>query len=67
MDETRIWGGIGVLLSLAGAVIIFLDKDFMDALQTMDTNSLILYYGIGVCIAFLLTAIVMVPNMFSSD
>lgn len=67
MDESRIWGGIGLLLALAGAIIIFMDKEFMEALSTMDMNSLILYYGIGVCVAVVLTAIVMVPSMFTSN
>jgi hypothetical protein len=65
MDEGRIWGTLGIVLALAGAVIIALDSDLPEALSHGNTDPLVLYAG-AVAVAALVTVAVIAPNMRSA-
>lgn len=65
MDEGRIWGTLGIVLALAGVVIIALDSDLPEALSHGLTDPLVLY-AVGVVLAGVITVAVIAPNMRSA-
>lgn len=64
MDEGRIWGGLGILLALAGVAIIALDNEFAEALSHGGAEPIVLY-GVGVALAALVTIAIIGPSVVS--
>lgn len=65
MNESAVWGGLGVLLAIGGLGIIA--PEFLHELQTHGAGSPIALYGIGVIVAVVLTILIVVPSMVSSQ
>jgi len=58
MDENAIWGGVGVLLAIAGAAVIALEMTQADLLTQL--------YGVGVVLAALVTVLIVGPSLRSA-
>ena len=67
MEESRIWGTLGVLLALAGLVVIALDNEFLTALTEGHLGEPIVFYVVGVALATVVTLAVIVPNMSTAQ
>ncbi|EJN60356.1 hypothetical protein SAMN04487950_2272 [Halogranum rubrum] len=65
MNESVVWGGIGVLLAIGGLGIIA--PEFLHELQTHGPGSPIALYGIGVVVAVLLTILIVVPSVIAGE
>ncbi len=63
MDESTLWGSLGVLIAIAGAAIMAQDHEFVEALSHGGFASPIVWYGVAVGVAALVTAVVIVPSM----
>jgi drug/metabolite transporter (DMT)-like permease len=63
MDESRIWGSLGVLLAVAGLVVIALDNEFLTALSEGHVGEPIVFYVVGVALAVLVTIVIIAPSM----
>jgi drug/metabolite transporter (DMT)-like permease len=63
MEESRIWGTIGVVLALAGLVVIALDHEFLTALSEGHIGEPIVFYVVGVAAAAVVTLLVIGPSM----
>jgi hypothetical protein len=66
MDESRLWGGIGILIALGGIAVMALDQEFVEDLMTGSFSEPIVFYGIGVILAALFTVLIIGPSMLSS-
>ncbi|WP_224447218.1 hypothetical protein [Haloprofundus salilacus] len=68
MDESRLWGGIGILIALGGiAIVLFYpDSEFLSQLAGGHVTELTFLYGVGVILAVLFTALVIGPSMLRS-
>ncbi|WP_372911907.1 hypothetical protein [Salinigranum sp.] len=63
MDESRIWGSLGVLLAVAGLAVIALDNEFLTALSEGHVGEPIVFYVVGVALAVLVTIVIIAPSM----
>lgn len=69
MDESRIWGALGVLLAIVGLVAIApevlhaMGGEMEDGLGA----TMLVGYGVGVAFAALLTVVVILPNIARSS
>jgi hypothetical protein len=63
MDESRIWGSLGVLLAVAGLAVIVLDNEFLTALSEGHVGEPIVFYVVGVALAVLVTIVIIAPSM----
>jgi hypothetical protein len=63
MDESRVWGSIGVLLAVAGLAVIALDHEFLTALSEGHVGEPIVFYVVGVALAVLVTVVIIAPSM----
>lgn len=63
MDESTLWGSLGVLIAIAGVGIIVTDHEFVEALNQGGFATPIVWYGIAVAAAALLTAVVILPSI----
>ncbi|QCJ47807.1 MULTISPECIES: hypothetical protein [Haloprofundus] len=68
MDESRLWGGIGILIGLAGiAIILFYpDSEFLSMLAAGQVTEFTFLYGVGVILAVLFTTVIIAPSMLRS-
>ncbi|WP_224269610.1 hypothetical protein [Haloprofundus salinisoli] len=68
MDESRLWGGIGILIGLAGiAIVLFYpDSEFLSMLTEGHFTEFTFLYGVGVILAVLFTALIIGPSMLRS-
>lgn len=60
MDESQLWGGIGVLLAVVGFVVIA--PELLGTLQHGLLEPTVLY-GIGVAVVAVLTLLALVPGV----
>jgi hypothetical protein len=65
MNESLVWGGIGVLLAVGGFGIIA--PEFIHELQLHGMSSPIVLYGISVLAAAVLTVLIVVPSVISGE
>ncbi|XVH30930.1 hypothetical protein ACNS7O_11085 [Haloferacaceae archaeon DSL9] len=63
MKESLLWGGIGILLAIVGAVLI--TPEVQAAMAHGDT--LHLAYGIGVFVAAALTVLIIAPGLLTGE
>lgn len=63
MNESVIWGGLGVLLAIAGLGIIA--PELLAELQHGGFGSPMVLYGIGVAAAVVLTILIVLPSVVS--
>jgi hypothetical protein len=63
MDESRIWGSLGVLLAVVGLAVIALDNEFLTALSEGHVGEPIVFYVVGVALAVLVTIVIIAPSM----
>lgn len=61
MNESVIWGGLGVLLAVVGLGIIA--PELLTELQHGGVGSPMVLYGIGVAAAVVLTILIVVPSV----
>jgi hypothetical protein len=61
MDESVIWGGIGLLLAIGGLGIIA--PEVLHELQLHGAGSPVVLYGLGVAAAVALTVLVILPSI----
>ncbi|KTG09963.1 hypothetical protein AUR64_10125 [Haloprofundus marisrubri] len=68
MDESRLWGGIGILIGLAGiAIILFYpDSEFLTMIAEGHITEFTVLYGLGVILAVLFTMLIIGPSMLRS-
>ncbi|MGM0605370.1 MAG: hypothetical protein ACQETB_06820 [Halobacteriota archaeon] len=57
MNDDLVWGGIGVLLAIGGAIVIGLEMGQSDALTQL--------YGVAVIAAAVLTVLVVAPSILN--
>jgi hypothetical protein len=67
MDESRIWGTLGILLALVGLVVIALDHEFLTALGEGHVGEPIVFYVVGVVAATVVTLAVIGPSMVAGE
>jgi hypothetical protein len=67
MEESRIWGSLGVLLAIAGFAVIALDAEFLTALSEGHVGEPIVFYVVGVAIATLVTVVIIAPSMTTTE
>jgi hypothetical protein len=67
MEESRIWGTIGILLAVAGLAVIALDQEFLTALSEGHVGEPIVFYVVGVAVAVLVTVLIIAPNMAARE
>jgi hypothetical protein len=67
MEESRIWGTLGILLALVGFAVIALDSEFLAALSEGHIGDPIVLYVVGVAIAAAVTVVIIGPNMSVSE
>jgi hypothetical protein len=67
MDESRIWGTLGILVALAGLVVIALDHEFLTALGEGHVGEPIVFYVVGVAAATVVTLLVIGPSMIAGE
>lgn len=65
MNESLVWGGLGVLLAIGGLGIII--PEFLHELQTHGIGSPFVLYGIAVVAAVALTLLIVVPSVISGE
>jgi drug/metabolite transporter (DMT)-like permease len=63
MDESRIWGLLGILLALGGLAVIALDQAFLSALSEGHYSDPIVFYVVGVALAAVVTLVIIAPNI----
>ena len=63
MDESTLWGSIGVLIALAGVGIIATDHEFVEALNQGGFAAPIVWYGVAVVVAAILATVVILPSI----
>ena len=63
MDESRIWGSLGVLLAVVGLAVIALDNEFLTALSEGHVGEPIVFDVVGVALAVLVTIVIIAPSM----
>ena len=63
MDESTLWGSIGVLIAIVGVGIIATDHEFVEALNQVGFASPLVWYGVAVGAAALLAAVVILPSI----
>ena len=66
MEESRIWGTLGILLAIAGLAVIALDHEFLSALSEGHFSEPIVFYVVGVGVAVLVTIAIIAPSMRSA-
>ncbi|WP_224332228.1 hypothetical protein [Haloprofundus halobius] len=66
MDESRLWGGIGILIALGGIGVMATDGEFVDHLMSGSVGEPLVLYGIGVILAGLFTMLIIGPSMLRS-
>lgn len=64
MDESRLWGGIGILLALVGVALVWHDIVLIFEHGFQDPAAL---YGLGVAVAAVVTALIIGPNLVRGD
>jgi hypothetical protein len=67
MEESRIWGALGILLALAGLVVIALDQEFLHALGEGHVGEPIVFYVLGVVAATVVTLVVIGPDTITGE
>lgn len=67
MEESRIWGSLGILLAIAGLAVIALDTEFLTALSEGHVGEPIVFYVVGVAIAVLVTVVIIAPSMATTE
>lgn len=67
MDESRIWGTVGVLLAVAGLLIVAADSEFAEAVQHGGFGEPLVLYVVAVAIAAAITALVILPNVLRGN
>lgn len=67
MEESRIWGSLGIVLALVGLAVIALDSEFLTALSEGHVGEPIVFYVVGVAIAALVTVIIIAPSMGTAE
>jgi hypothetical protein len=67
MEESRIWGALGILLALAGLVVIALDAEFLHALSEGHVGEPIVFYVVGVVAVTVVTLAVIGPSMLAGE
>lgn len=67
MNESRIWGSLGILLALAGLAVMALDQEFLTALSEGHLGEPVVLYVIGVALAALITLVIIAPNMTANE
>ena len=65
MDESTLWGTLGILLALVGLAVMLIDAAFLSALAEGNVGEPIVLYVVGVAAAALITLAVVGPNMAS--
>ena len=63
MDESTLWGSMGVLIAIVGVGIIATDHEFVEALNQGGFAAPFVWYGVAVIAATLLTAAVILPSI----
>jgi hypothetical protein len=61
MNESRLWGGLGVLLAVAGLAVIV--PEFVAGLSHGGLTEPTVLYGLAVAVAVVLTLLVLLPGM----
>jgi hypothetical protein len=68
MDESRIWGGLGVILAIAGLAIFAPELTHLVSGETHGLETVMLgVYGAGVIVAVAVTALVILPNILGGS
>ena len=63
MDESTLWGSIGVLLAFVGVGILLTDHAFVQGIVQGGYTLPIVWYGVAVAAAALLAAVVILPSI----
>ena len=63
MDESTLWGSIGVLIAIVGVAIMATDHEFVAALSEGGFATPIVWYGVAVTAAAVLAAVVILPSI----
>jgi len=64
MDESRLWGGLGVVLAVVGLAIFAPELAHLASGETHGFETVMLgLYSAGVVLAAVVTALVIVPNL----
>lgn len=64
MDESRLWGGIGILLALAGVALVW--HDIMLIFESGFEEPAALY-GLGVAVAVVVTVLIIGPSLVGGE
>jgi drug/metabolite transporter (DMT)-like permease len=67
MEESRLWGILGILLALAGLVVIVLDHKFLTALGEGHIGEPIVFYVLGVAAVAVVTIAVVGPSIVAGE
>jgi hypothetical protein len=62
MEESRIWGALGIVLALVGLIVIALDQKFLHALGEGHVGEPIVFYVLGVVAVTVVTLVVIGPD-----
>ena len=63
MDESTLWGSVGVLLALGGVGIMAVDEEFTHALTTGGFAEPVVWYGVSVAVAAAVATVIIVPSL----
>ncbi|WP_136588735.1 hypothetical protein [Salinigranum halophilum] len=63
MEESRIWGTLGIVLAIAGLAVMALDNEFLTAITEGHVGEPIVLYVVAVAVATLVTFAIIAPSM----
>ena len=63
MDESRLWGTLGILLAIAGLVIIAPELTHAFGGEGDLGTTILALYGVGVVVAVLVTLVIIGPDV----
>ena len=64
MDESRLWGGIGILLGLAGIALVWNDIMLLFEHGFGEPAAI---YGLGVVVAVVVTVLIIGPSLVGGE
>jgi hypothetical protein len=67
MEESRIWGTLGIGLALVGLIVIALDAEFLHALGEGHVGEPIVFYVVGVLAVTVVTLLVIGPSTIGGE
>ena len=67
MDDSTLWGSVGVLLALVGVGIMAIDAEFTHALSTGGFEEPVVWYGVAVAAAAFVTFVIIVPSLVTGE